>query len=656
MTGSQRLTFDDIELIDVSGGDEGGFTIQAIAGTRFGNPVPVESVVESFLRDGSIISKEGDENREMNVLVQVSAPDGIALAAGGQRLNLATGKRTTLAWTPPDGFGPTTVFDVLTSSLSRVEDDWDLDEVRGVRTYSLRLICLPFGRSTTLTTEVAEGIPSVGTTVNAADSLTGWSTPTAVVPGPTFGSYVNASPQPSSMLAVDTSSKVEGTGSVAAKAFQVQAVRFIDFLPTGDGRQVETSLTLTQAISVAAGSYLSFAVKLDNTWGRTITNSYWNHTFQQWGTLNTFTLTTASSSRTYKNEKSSGSDFLLQDGIIEALPNGWKRYTFRIDTAMSVTSLKWTSQHLVPYLDDASATERPRILVDQVALTASATLGNQVLKSIDVGGSARTTGAIHVAAPSDSVALGPTLVYTVPERLVADGWRPDIKQFVGAGATVSTVGGRAGVYSGVGINYGGGSPVFTIPASALQSGAYTVAMLGYWNTLSSQVTIEASLLMGATVVATQELDVTLTTTLTTWQFQVLGTMYLPPMMVQTPSSNATVRFRIKTPGSPIVAFDNIYLLPVEGDLSIIDCGTGTVGPTASSHLWIDSPSPEQPQGGYWRGTTPNRSDALSAWSTSVVPGTHTFEAGRMLAFAVSDAAGPTVSFEYYKRWLDNAKE
>lgn len=641
-----RFIYGELDLTDAPYGIE--------FGSDFGNPENVVEVVQTLLRDGEVLESDRRTNRTLTLTVLVESADLLALAQAEAALIAECDRpRNTLAVNPGDGIAPATVFDTFRAQPRWVRDD--NMETQGFRRYVIEIPALPFGRSANLTTEVAEGIPSVGTTINAADSLTGWSTLTAVVPGAGGAGFVNASPQPSSMLALDTTLPVQGTASVAAKAWKVYNARFSGALPTGDARRVDTSLTLTQAISVSAGSYLSFAVKFDNTFGNSFTNEY--GTFQQYGTLETFTITTATGSQTYNNIETSGQRLLLRDAIIEALPNGWKRYTFRIATAMSVTSLSWTSEHLVPYTADPDDAERSRILIDQVALTASATLGNQVLKSIDVGGSARTTGAIHVAAPSDSVPLGPTLVYTVPQRLVADGWRPDIKQFVGAGATTGTMGGKAGVYTAVGTTYGGSSPVFTVPASSLNPGAYTVAMLGYWNSVTSPITIEASLMMGATLVSTQELDVTLTTTLTTWQFQIVGTMYLPPQMIQMPSATATVRFRIKAANSAPAGVDNIYLLPVEGDLSIMDCGTGTVSAAAaSSHLWIDSPSPEQPQGGYWRGATPTRADALSAWSTTVVPGTHTFEAGRMLAFAASDAAGPTVSFEFYKSWFGNAGE
>lgn len=622
-------------------------------GSDFGNPENVVEVVQTLLQDGEVLDSSRRTNRTLTLTVLIEGADLLEVAQAEARLIAEADKvRNTLALEPGDGIAPTTVFDTF-----RAQPRWERDdnmEQQGFRRFVLEIPALPHPRSVNLTTEIAEGIPSVGTTINAADSLTGWSTPIAQVPNPLGnGTYLTASPQPSNMVAVDTTTKIEGTGSVAAKAYRVNnGGNFRTEL--GAYRIVNTSLTLTQNISIAAGAYLSFAVKFDSTLGYTATNSQWNQTFQKFGTLDTFSLGAA---RTYKNVQSGPSDFLLSDAIIEALGDGWTRYTFRIDQAMTVSTLNWTSEHAVPDTEDPYAAERPRILVDQVALTASATLGNQILKTIRVGGSARSTGALHVSAPSDSVALGQVIAYTVPAPKVATGFKPDLAQWVGAGATTDTVAGRTGVYTAIGISYGSaGSPVFTAPASIFKSGAFTLVAPLYRSTgTDALLTVEASLMIGATVVSTQELSATVAVVAGAWQMHVLGTMYLPPTMVQSATPTATIRFRFKS-SSSIPTMANLYVLPVEGDLTVIDCGTGTVGPGASSHLWLDSPSPEQPQGGYWRSSAPNRVNALSAWSTTVVPGTHVFEAGEMLAFAAADTPGVEVSFEYYKAWFANAAE
>ena len=105
---------------------------------------------------------------------------------------------------------------------------------------------------------------------------------------------------------------------------------------------------------------------------------------------------------------------------------------------------------------------------------------------------------------------------------------------------------------------------------------------------------------------------------------------------------------------------DVYMIPawhVNGrsvaDYSIVDCGTGPVGAgAASSNLWIDSPSPEQPEGGWWRGPNSNRTDTQSAWADMKKRGTHTFAPGDLSAWLVSlGAAGPTLALEYEPAWF-----
>ena len=301
-------------------------------GDDLGNAEGSTQVVESLLADGEIESTDRRTNRTIVLTVQIEGSDLAVLAQSeAQLIGECRRERNTLSVDPGDGFGAVTVFDTFEAEPRRIYDE--AFEQSGYRRWELTIRALPYGRSATLTTETAEGIPSVGTLVNAADSLTGWSTPLAQVPGSTSNTYVTASPQPASMLALDTATKVEGTASVAAKAYRVDEGRSEGILPSGPSRVVRTSLTLTQAITITAGSYLSFAVKLDNTFGvqQPASPGYYP-AYKDGGTLDSFTITTASSSRTYTEQAKVPYEDpnLLRNGVVQALPGGWTRYTFRV--------------------------------------------------------------------------------------------------------------------------------------------------------------------------------------------------------------------------------------------------------------------------------------------------------------------------------------
>lgn len=140
---SASLVLGDLELIAPYGSP---FAVETLAeGTDWGNPQPVEVVFRRLLQGGSIVVHEGDDDREITLRVQITAPDSAALAAGGNALKAELYKPNTLTFTPPDGWGAPTVYVVKASSLAHVMDD--LGYVRGEQTWAVRLVCKPFGRS-----------------------------------------------------------------------------------------------------------------------------------------------------------------------------------------------------------------------------------------------------------------------------------------------------------------------------------------------------------------------------------------------------------------------------------------------------------------------------------------------------------------------------
>ncbi|WP_292605981.1 hypothetical protein [Nocardioides sp. REDSEA-S30_B4] len=157
-----------------------------VYGLRRGRPVPVTSVVDSLIQDGSFERLDRHDNREQQVILAIESSDSLALAEYEAAMFLEAQKpRNELRWTPPDGFGATGVFDVLWADLEFLDTDmWDLEEVQlGRRNYLLTFRCLPFARSVDPFT--VTGVTSTGTTtttINDATSATGWS---AV--GGTFG-------------------------------------------------------------------------------------------------------------------------------------------------------------------------------------------------------------------------------------------------------------------------------------------------------------------------------------------------------------------------------------------------------------------------------------------------------------------------------------
>lgn len=181
------LVLGDLDLMDSQGSP---FAVETLAeGTDWGNPQPIEVAVRSLLQDGSIVVHQGDDNREVALRVVITAPDSAALAEGEAALMAELYRANTLTYTPADGWGPPTVFTVITSSLAHTMDD--LGEVRGQRTWSVRLVCEPFGRSVDEVDNAAPAPPPPGAptvvVINDGSATTGWTSSSSLT---SDGNYV----------------------------------------------------------------------------------------------------------------------------------------------------------------------------------------------------------------------------------------------------------------------------------------------------------------------------------------------------------------------------------------------------------------------------------------------------------------------------------
>ena len=617
--GTSLLFDDTLELCgSATLADDAGFWFEAqAANLSFGEPQPVEVAIDSLLRDGAITATQSNGNREANFVVTVKATDQLALAQGVAALHSAINKRTTLVWTPPDGYAPPTVFDVETSSLHNPGDFDDLAFKRNEMAVRLRLVCLPFARSATKVVDDAGTPPSSGTVVYNCESATGWA---ALFLPPTYSpaEYV-----------VDTTIYAEGSGSIRSRAQSVRNDAGTTSEPMGQSSAWDKVSGL--AIDTGAGGYFGVAVRFE--W--TMTNLH-------------FYMTTDVGGRTE---------------ITSAMPtkrdaNGFVHYVWLVDGGQTITDLEFLWLQLGPTMNDATI---HHAWYDDFEIMDAATTEHQIVKQHDVQGSARTIGSLRIAAPAESVALGKVLAITVPTVEIPAGFQPDGRRWVTQGTTTTDATALHGSYYSPGAAYSSaaGMPVFDVPVGMLTAGPYTMVAMVKASGTSVTAGVQAQLLVGGTLTGpTSTAEVTLPNVPTGWQFVVLGTCYLPPLPVQNAATSTKVRLLFK--GAPLA---DVYMIPAwqvggksVADFSIVDCGSGTVGPgLASSSLWIDSPSTAQPQGGWWRGPTADRLNAQSAWPDAKKPGVHIFPPGSLTNFVVSTgAAGPTSTLEYYPAWYSSA--
>lgn len=585
-----------------------------------GSPMPIESAVRSLIQDGAILRTQGYENAEVAFNIMLEAPDSLSLNEAEAVIWSLLGKPTTLEWTPPDGL-VTTVYDIVTSRLAESFDDMDALATR--RRYVIVLTRLPWARSTTQIVENSGGAPSSpGTIVNNCESTTGWGR----------GALDSSVPP-----AVDTAIFHEGAGSV-----RMAAGSYSYGTSQGSPAMLALSTDMLTGLSIdtGIGGYMSI-------WIRTLwTDTVWDNYFRP--------IPSGVETMRVQYDGRWGGSQPWDRGEVpfvasEVAPDGFVRYVWRVEPGRTVTGLYWeVKQHRWGY--DSAV---PQVWYDALALSTAATTDNQIVIQRDIKGAVRAPGSIRVSAPDDGVALGSVLVATVAETEVGVGFRPDMRRWVTAGSTTTDATALHGSYFSAPSDFGSGVQ-FEAPVSMFRPGNYAAVMLVKTSSPDTVYNfgVQAQLTFGGVATGAPSVAEVHTAVPNGWTCVPVGTVRIPD--VKDASTTARIRVRIK--GSTPVS--EVFLVPEAAAMTIAECGSGTVsGSGASSHLWLEAPTPANPSGAAWRGPSLSGTNRrrLSLVSELRVPGNHLFEPGRMLCWCVTTGAqGPTVETSYYPHGHTNA--
>lgn len=603
MTAGYTLRLGDFDMSP--GASHSGVEVK-VYGYRRGRPVPVTRVIDSLLQDGTLEQKVRDENRDQTILIGFDGPDSIALAAAEKALVLEANKgRNEIAWTPPDGLGATTVFDVLWSDLAlSEEDDWDLDELRGIRVWELTLRCAPFGRSASETVVAALASGGTPTTVTIADgtSATGWASADGAITASSGQLLVPKASAP-------TSSRTDSFGNLR-RTYAWRATR-----------------TLT-ATDFTATPYLTLQVDVE----------------------------------TKATQSQIEVPSVYVDGI--EVPLVAAVGLPPVDPSWNAAPLKCTY-----YVSDASATTVQvvgrtevvnstvgAVLLDNVTRSNVApslsTTGRESVRTVTVGGSARTQASIEVSHPT--VALGRTIVYTGPSLGIVS---PALGQWSLTAASATP---DATTLSGLryAANISGQVPTFQIPASQMPSGGYVLFLRAkaQSGTPTMTFTWTAETKIGTALLGQQSGSSAPTAMTTSYSLVPIGGMVLPPTEV----ADASVGLVKISIAGGAYDWDEALLFYMGDDaaLTIVDAGSGTLA-LGSSHnsLWIEPPTLDHPAPRVMLGLNGVRETGFHAGEKAQAWGVHQFPPGEMLIFvATTLAANPEVPLRYFKRWPFHAAE
>lgn len=215
-----------------------------LASTGFGDPVPIIEFIENtLLSEGSEGVVTGWGNRTFSVFIEITAPDGQAMAQAENALFgiVYAAVKPPLWWTPPMVGAWTVAFDVASIEFVRKYDtDHGFDErFHLIRTFELKFTTAPFVRDTAPIVVPALAPVATVVDIDTCDSTSGWSQSSQGY-GPTTRTNLMSNPS----FEVDTSGWSAGGNAASVERWDLAA--------SGIGNRAGTYGMLTRQ---AAGTY-----------------------------------------------------------------------------------------------------------------------------------------------------------------------------------------------------------------------------------------------------------------------------------------------------------------------------------------------------------------------------------------------------------------
>lgn len=575
--------------LDLLGNDQSpGWWIEATGDDAdFGNPVPVERAIKSFLQDGAIAAIESYDNREMTLRLTLFATSSANLAAAEAALVAEVGKRNTLIWTPPDNTGDLAgtpcVFDIVTSSLTYAFAE--INDFNLLRSYTLTLKALPFARSNTLTTYTSPAPPSGGaptnTLVDGGTSTTNWS----------GASSDGGSTTLSTTGGVITLFKGFGAGTTTRSITLTRS-------------SLATSMTGTGFVRIKMVTQLT-----------------------QGGDPKTLAVTVKINGTT----------------VAEAGRDG--DYRWYAHPGGTLSTIEITASGKFP-----AAAGSVVIRVDEVYRTSVATLSTltgqrQQFLSLPVGGTVRTQGNLELVDATPT-ALGSTLVYTTPADFPAA--QPPLRRWRTVGPAETTDATLvSGKYSALNTLHQFELPAQNVPSG----GYLLVARIKHTTGTNYGLLWSGQSVMGTTVVDVGGINGSTggaLSAINTWQIVTVAHMTLPTFNM---GSSGLVRIGLSSTPDVLLDeawlfnVDQGQLTWVEAGT-----GTPASGGPAN-RVFLDAATINSPVPAMYLGTAADRSDSFGAGRTAQSFEEHQFVPPLTNVFLVTtNAVSTAVTLSHYPRF------
>lgn len=562
------------------------FGVDADSTVDIGEPEMVVEGVTSMLADGDIerVTRYGNRTYVLEIYVEGPSLADLASSEASLRTEL---RRTGLLLThdPGDGFSPASVYEVQTAQLTpQRRDD---HESHLVRKFTLSLTCSPWARSASLVTVPALETGTTTVVVDMCDSETGWS------------------------------GRRNGVATVAegpTTLWEAGAVGIMELSDT-EGSPPETwELVRTGAIDMSATPFLSVEITtLSAKGGAPLEVAVYANGIRL-PLLQSTTLT---------------------DG------SGYFRLLLDSRATPSVSTLTFAHTSHPGYGHAWQG-----LSVRNIARTdiRPGITSRQTTRVVDVGGTERTPGSLHVQSPNGTDPLHMVIVHTYPED--GSGYAPPLRRWrvSGQGPTLAPepMSGAFEPITGLGITY-------DIPTSTLPEGGYVlVARLS--RSEPGDVTIAWSTSTLRPGSSTPEGFTAGYETVSIpgdiWYVRGLAALTLPSVRTKA----GTVRVILQDPSTdgPTTYVDEAWLFRVDDDCAL------TMAETPYAHLWLNSAGVDGPAATVWTGdqifTRAHPGAGLLAM------GAHVLSPEGTTVFTASVMSDPEVDATFYRRWHSNAAE
>lgn len=610
-----RLTYGELDLCDYP------FALEF--GADFGAPQNLTEALAFLLQDGEIELSDRASNRTIEFALLVEGTDQLALAEAEAALIAESEKpMNTLVMDPGDGYGAKSLYETFRGQVAFARDD--NFELAGYRRYSVTMRAYPFVKSADEVVAVAE---KSGTTVDPptvtevtvfdGNSTSGWT-----------GTYQHLN---GSLAVVDSGNPTftaPGGSLNAAAAASSPGLMF--------NTRIGIVANLAADVSTTKQLVVRWAWDQSAPGGPTAT----------WRSVDFTCLV---------NEGTGSQQQLVRvEGTVSPPRSQYAEIVFTIPASLNALSSVRLTLSLNGQVS-ANGGQVDSLFIDSItrsnANLASGT-PRQLIRSIDVKGSARTQG--RIAIEHQTSALGDVLAYFCPDD--GSDYAPPLRRWKTAGG--SPVSASTNV-SAVRENLVGNVFVADVPAQRVPRGRYLLVARVGGATTAARVSWDCRTMFGATDVGplvSNARDVNLSGG---YQMVPLGRVQLPTRDLddETP---ALVRIRLAatvTTGTECF-LDEAWIFNLStGRLLQIPCGSGTpaVGGPAN-RCWIDPPTVSRPRPTVRIGTMVNRADARYAMD-SVSSGWQfpEFKPPTTRVFTVTtDALDAAVTLTHAPRWHTHA--